>query len=405
MDGDTRHRLAAARLWAAHRFPYLASALFAMSVVEVDGLGGVAVDAGWRLHVDPDEIRDTSVDALGTMLVHHVAHLLRDHGGRASTAEVGESDSRRWIAAADAEINDDLVDAGLHLDRREVTPARLGLPDGRLAEEYYRDMGTPPAGPDHGSGADGRPRAWETGGEAGDGVSPAEADALRHRAAAEIMEVARAAGDVSGGWQRWAREMVGPTVDWRRVLGAEIRHGVASAAGLVDYTYRRPSRRAGVSEGVILPALERPVPHVAIVCDTSASVTEDELGMALAEVDGIIGRLGVRDPVVLSVDAAVQRLGRGRRGAMGAMLGGGGTDMAVGIEAAAAMRPRPDVIVVLTDGHTRWPERPRGITVVVGLLSSAAGLAAAGGPPPGWARVVEIPRPATAPAPTTRALS
>jgi hypothetical protein len=41
-----RHHLAAARLWAANRFPYLATALFAANVIERPGLGGdgVSVD-------------------------------------------------------------------------------------------------------------------------------------------------------------------------------------------------------------------------------------------------------------------------------------------------------------------------------------------------------------------------
>ena len=52
-----RHHLAAARLWAAHRFPYLATALFAAGVIERQGLegDGVAVDERWRLYVDPEK--------------------------------------------------------------------------------------------------------------------------------------------------------------------------------------------------------------------------------------------------------------------------------------------------------------------------------------------------------------
>jgi hypothetical protein len=44
--------------------------------------------------------------------------------------------------------------------------------------------------------------------------------------------------------------------------------------------------------------------------------------------------------------------------------------MGEGIVAAGALRPRPTVLSVLTDGFTPWPEEPpRGIRVIVGLLT------------------------------------
>jgi Mg-chelatase subunit ChlD len=66
------------------------------------------------------------------------------------------------------------------------------------------------------------------------------------------------------------------------------------------------------------------------------------------------------------------------------LLGGGGTDMGAGLAKAAEIRPRPDLIVVLTDGHTPWPEAPpRGIRVIVGLMDLSGSV-------PEWARSIAI---------------
>jgi Mg-chelatase subunit ChlD len=69
------------------------------------------------------------------------------------------------------------------------------------------------------------------------------------------------------------------------------------------------------------------------------------------------------------------------------LTGGGGTDMGAGIAAAYALRPRPAVTVVLTDGFTPWPAHPpKGMRVVAALLGDNARDA------PGWARSVRVDR-------------
>jgi hypothetical protein len=58
--------------------------------------------------------------------------------------------------------------------------------------------------------------------------------------------------------------------------------------------------------------------------------------------------------------------------------------MGAGLDAAAELRPRPDLIIVLTDGYTPWrPAPPPGIRVVVGLMDR-------GGTTPDWAETVLI---------------
>lgn len=381
-------KLAAARLWAATRYPYLASALFASALVAAPDSNTVAVDGGWRLLVDPAVLAEWTVEQIGSVLVHHACHLLRDHADRARGRGVNASSADRWLTAADAEINDDFPDGSLAFPFTPVVPGALGCADGLLAEEYFSALlDRPPCSVplQCGSGATGMGTGDEFGDE-GAGLTDFAAELVRRGVARDIVEAAKQPGIVPDGLRRWADSLLTPKVDWRQVLAAEVRRGLQTAAGMVDYTYRRPSRRAGAVEGVVLPSLVAPQPDVAVVCDTSGSMNGALLSQAVAELDGILRAVGVGPSGVrlLSCDAAVGSVRRIASARAVELVGGGGTDMGVGIAAAAACRPKPSVIIVLTDGYTPWPAaRPANTSVVVALLSSAP-------PPPPWARWVRV---------------
>lgn len=391
-------KVAAARLWSATRFPYLASALFACKVVPARGLQGVATDEWWRLYVGAEVVDRLDVEALGTVLVHHVGHLLRDHAARARQLGLGPGTARldgerkvfkKWVLAADIEINDDLVDSGLRLAADAVLPEQVGCERGRLAEEYFHQLRADESPcPECGSGAHAVPRDWDLLDEAVR-ISPEAAHLLRCQVADEVLQrCGRDPGSVPAGWERWARRLRESKVDWRSVLAAHLRQGIAAVTGSYDYTYQRPSRRARAVRPGVIPALQRPVPDVAIVCDTSGSMNEELLGQVLAEVDGILRNVGVRRSQVrvLACDAAVHKVERVTSARQVTLVGGGGTDMGAGIAAAAALRPRPNVVVVLTDGYTPWPpEPPPRTSVVVALLAAGCDF-----PPPPWAKVVVV---------------
>ncbi len=385
-------KLAAARLWAAHRFPYLAAAVFASPVVAAPGSGRVVIDRWWRVHADPAVVDGTDVASLGGELLHLCAHVLRDHAGRADRAGLGQpAELHHWVESADAEIDDDFPPDLGRVGHR-VGPADLDSPPGRLAEEYYRS-GSVRAGSeaDCGSGAHGQPAFDEPPPDDRHrpGVGRDQQEMLRRRVADEV---ARAEEAVPPGLRRWAQDRRHQPADWRRELAAVIRRSLASAGGAVDYSYRRPSRRAASVAGVILPSLRQPTVEVAVVCDTSASVTDAQLGTALSEVDAVLRATGTRSVRLLACDDAVRSVARVSPGREVQLLGGGGTDLTVAIDDAMALRPPVQAVVVLTDGYTPWPDRAPGADVVVGLLESDPSLPRPADPPV-WARTVTIPAP------------
>jgi predicted metal-dependent peptidase len=123
------------------------------------------------------------------------------------------------------------------------------------------------------------------------------------------------------------------------------------------------------------------------VCDTSGSMSDELLAACLAEVEGLLNALGLaRRLRVLACDTAAGPARRVSSARQVELVGGGGTDMGEGISAAAALKPKPAVIVVLTDGYTPWPDNaPRGSRVVIGLLGDDAPEA------PEWARAIRVP--------------
>ncbi|TDD94776.1 DUF2201 family putative metallopeptidase [Actinomadura rubrisoli] len=381
-----RTKLLAARYRAATDRPYLASALYSLTVVPTAAVPTMGVDRHWRCYVSPAFVDATPVQELAGVWIHEAAHLLRDHHGRAGRLPAADQrDHARINLAQDCEINDDLIADGLPLPAGRVVPGDFGLADGQLFEAYL--PGIPPQ-PHHdcGSGAHGRPAPWDLDGKAGPCVSPVEAEALRRATAEAMRGHERARGHLPGGWRRWAQEVLEPTVDWRRVLAGAVREAVAWAGGAVDYTYRRPSRRAPALRGAVLPSLRRPLPRVAIVIDTSGSMGEDDLAAALAEVTGVLREVGVRgDRVsVLACDADVQAVTRVASAEQVELGGGGGTDMRVGIAAALAQRDRPQVVIVLTDGYTPWPAEIASCRLIAALVGDAPP------DPPAWVETVRL---------------
>ncbi|MFF9075162.1 VWA-like domain-containing protein [Streptomyces sp. NPDC014872] len=381
-------KLLAARYRAATDRPYLASALYALSVVPSTGVPTMGVDRHWRCYVSPAFVEATPVAELAGVWLHEVAHLLRDHHGRAERLSASDQrDHHRLNVAQDCEINDDLIADGLPLPAGRLEPRLFGLPTGRIFEEYLPSI--PPGSPAHdcGSGAHGQPTPWELPGSEGPtSLGPVEAQALRRHTAEAMRAHRRTRGTLPGGWERWADEMLEPSIDWRQALAGAVREAAAWAAGAMDYTYRRPSRRSAALRGVVLPSLRRPLPRVAVVIDTSGSMGDDELGAALGEVTGVLREVGVRGNrvTVLACDADVQSVSRVISAEQVTLGGGGGTDMRVGIAAALAARDRPNIVVVLTDGFTPWPDEAPSCRLVAALIGADAPQ------PPQWVETVRV---------------
>jgi predicted metal-dependent peptidase len=242
------------------------------------------------------------------------------------------------------------------------------------------DPGTPPDATQQkpspgegndGSGATGQKAPWED--DEDGGIGDTSERLVRNKVAREIVDQSRRIGQRAGGSVLdWAEEhLAGPKISWQEELRSLISNSIAWVAGSFEYTRRRFSRKQ-LPGMPLMPGMAQPIPEIAIVIDTSGSMSEDMLINALSEINSIIQLFGTSVGVsVYAVDNAVGWVGRVYDVRSIRLVGMGGTDMGKGIRAALANEPRPNIIIILTDGETGWPEsRPFDVQIVIGIVGN-----------------------------------
>ncbi len=411
-----RLRIMAARIIAQMRWPYISSVLFNLRLVETDKrqVPTMAVDAGWRLYYSTEFVLSEDPESLATVLIHESMHCLMAHNDRLASYPEDERQPHIWNICGDCAINQILDDANMPWTK-SVTPVRysnfddVGIDKNMVTETAYATMLAWTQ--DHknktdkrlrqsncGSAADGAAREYEL--ISSHDVFPAmnreQQMGSRDRVAVEIVKAGSEAGSVPSGLLRWAEAHLDPQIDWRKQLGVSLRRAVADIAGRKDYSYMRPSRRQHAmnqaGSNVLLPNLRQPAPpNVSVVVDTSGSISNDELRKFVAEVSGIVRAVGFSSGVkVICCDAEAypaQTFKNPNKLDELELLGGGGTDMREGIWAAIAARQKPDVVVVITDGYTPWPDtKPRQCDHFITVLTSAEELPQV----PDWMKTVVI---------------
>jgi predicted metal-dependent peptidase len=358
--------IATARYVVIDGSPYLAAAAFSLPLLVFDAdVVAAGCDRKNRLYVSTAALL-TGPHRLASDLEHEIWHLLRMHATRL------EHHPHPPVAglAACIEINDDMPD-------RTPTPGMLNLPEGRTAE-WYADQITFDPAESCGSGAGADPNDWETDDDSEAGPSATEITILAHHTADEIRK--QPPGTVPAGLLRWAEETLAPaSVPWQQLLAEHVRAALGRAPGRADWTQARPSRRP--NPDLIRPSMTGPQPEAVIVIDTSGSMSQDDLTAALSETQGVVDVTGGSTTVIVC-DAAATEAQTVRDATAVRMVGGGGTDMRVGIDAATDLDP--DVVIVITDGHTPWPETETVTPLIVVLVGSDVGAV------PDWATTIRI---------------
>lgn len=247
------------------------------------------------------------LDALGTrqiefVLAHEALHCALSHFSRR-----GHRDKRRWDLACDFAINPVLLAEGLRpppnaitfveytgMTAEEIYPLLQDNDNTESMDQHLEDVTNAPASnsskkPTHEGVGQG---LTETGDESGTQPQPltqSEREQLdkqwQHQRVVAAQRAAQA-GKLSGALANLVDTLLHPKLSWRVLLA---RHMAARARE--DYDYTRPARREGEA---ILPRLHSRQIDIAIVLDTSGSISSAEIQEFLSEIDALKAQVRAR---------------------------------------------------------------------------------------------------------------
>ncbi len=304
-----------------------------------------AVTDGIDLRYNPDYFNDLPTEELSGVIAHSVMHLALLHHTRRNSR--GPS---KWNKAADYAVNPLLREAGLALPSDALdNPEYVG----KSAEQVYNMLPDPlpednPAGDQDDPGMadveDPPPQ-----------INKQEMEAEMKEAISFASVMARRAGEMTEGIDRFIQQVLKPKVDWKTALARfiiEIRPS--------DYTWKKPAKRY-LHRGLLLPSLEAPEPgELILMVDTSGSISEEALNRVGAEAKDIADSFHIA-LYVMYIDAKVTGLQHIEPDEPMKLepKGGGGTDFRPGFDYIETNDLHPKAVVYLTDGCcSSFPDPP-----------------------------------------------
>lgn len=359
---------AKARLMLDH--PFFATLLIRTQVRVTDEVELAATD-GNNIYFNPDFLEQCSVEDTMCVLCHEVGHDSLLHSIRLETRNPDV-----WNQACDHAINLMLKDQKFECPK--------SVPGGWLCDDKYKGWSAdriyddlrrnpPPPMPGGGGSGDkpgkpgkqnasgGKPGAQQPGRDwlHGDvmpnkAATPAEQAAAQQRAkqrVASAANMARIAGKLTGELARMVDDMLASKIHWTEVL-REFMTRVVKARD----NWGRRNRRF---RSIYLPTRRsQEMGPIVFIPDTSGSMWGDDMEKICSEMSHCSMQTRPEHIRVLWADTAVkgEQVFSPDEFAFNKLepKGGGGTDMRVPLKYAEQFDPQ--VVVLMTDGYTPWPD-------------------------------------------------
>lgn len=358
--------------------PFFATYLLGeMKIVEDNSIPTADTD-GMTIRINTDFFEGMTVAEREFVLAHEVFHGIFEHlsrmkayASRGVGPDMKKWNGEQWNHATDHIINHILQQAGVgSMPKDALTDPRVKVDT--LADDHYQVVKVPPKPPGNGGGHGAGATGSHTPPPNGKSPSPQHVK----RAVAQARNAAKAQGKMPADLERLIDGIVEPKHDWKEQLA----NVMATAMGRDSQTWARPNRRRLATMDLYLPgSIGYSTAQVAVVVDTSGSVSEKELSAFMGELNGILEMAKPELCKVFWVDAEVAGIDEVDEFTDLTQLkakGGGGTNMEAAWPVIVEEMDAQEVTaVVLTDGYTTTTPETKPTFPVIWVSSGSQDLA------------------------------
>jgi len=345
---------------------FYATLLFKLDTVP-DWNAGTAYTDGRVIGYNPNYIVSLTMDNVRALLIHEVMHVAFGHHLRK-----GNREHTKWNWACDYAINwiiDQLDGFGL-MDGALNSPAFAD----KNMEWIYKQLPDPPKGSAVDKGGMGEIRPWKN----EDGKKPSEAQIKEEEgnwkvAVGQAQNVAKAAGKLPAGFDRWIKKLLKPRVNVHALLIAFLIEAMKG-----DFSWKAPNKRYMATTGIYLPSLQPAYDKLqrgAYIVDSSGSITVKELRDTASIIWEIVTKFDM-ELDVFSVDSKLQPNGKEMYQVVDSytdptklnLKGGGGTCFKPAFNYMDKEGIDPVFAVYFTDGHCNSYPKKHPYYPVIWLL-------------------------------------
>lgn len=362
----TRKKLVTARLIAAKRWPHCTLLSTALPTQCRPGLGTMAVNGDWVLIYDPAFVEICEINALASVVQHEMLHLMLDHIARGEKMK-NTPDWHLWNVACDLAVNSILVDEEWGLPPGALYPKDFRLAHGLSAEQYFNKLKAM-----QDSFMQKRIDQAKTGQDAVGSLEPVDDDSVgslspsdRERIRGQVKTAAAEADRGSAGANAIAQ--IDAKEDRTNRVSQALRRYMsrataAASSGVSRRSYQFVNRR-NQDASILLPGRRTESIDVCVMVDTSGSMF-CHLEFAASAVDAVIRKMRLRSGMrVVTGDTSIEFDQRVSRLSEVKFKGCGGTDMRKMLAQVAS--DKPDVVILITDGDTPWPDKKPPFPVIL----------------------------------------